>query len=280
MSRSEEIKMLVLDSVIIALREDIGNGDITTNSIISSDAKASAKLVAKESGIICGLSIARLIFQSLDKDVVFSSRLKDGDFVRKGSIIATVKGFARGILTGERTALNFLQRLSGIATLTDKFVKAAGGKIKILDTRKTTPGLRVLEKYAVKMGGGYNHRIGLFDAVLIKDNHIAAAGGLNKAVWEAKKKFDQVEVEAENISQVKEAIDSGASRILLDNMSVPSIKKSVKVIKRSKKNIETEISGGITLNNIKSYARTGADYISIGALTHSAPALDINLKVI
>jgi nicotinate-nucleotide pyrophosphorylase (carboxylating) len=236
-------------------------------------------LTAKESGVICGLSIARLIFQSLDKNIVFSAKVKDGGFVRKGAVIATVKGSARAILTGERTALNFLQRLSGISTLTKRFVKAAGNKIKILDTRKTTPGLRVLEKYAVKMGGGHNHRIGLFDAVLVKDNHIAVAGGLKNAVREAGK-CGPVEVEAENMRQVAEAIDSGVSRILLDNMSVLNVRKAVRSIKRSMKKIEIEISGGTTLSNIRAYARTGADYISVGALTHSAPALDISLKVV
>ena len=279
MNKSEEIKMLILDSVIVAIREDIGSGDITTNSIVPSDAKASAKLTVKENGVICGLSIARLIFQSLDKNIVFSAKVKDGDLVRKGFVIATIKGSARAILTGERTALNFLQRLSGISTLTKKFVKAAGNKIKILDTRKTTPGLRVLEKYAVKMGGGHNHRIGLFDAVLIKDNHIAVAGGLKNAVRKTGK-YGKVEVEAENLRQVAEAIDSGVSRILLDNMSIVNIRSAIRLIKRAKKKIETEISGGVTLNNVRNYARTGADYISIGALTHSAPALDISLKVI
>ncbi len=280
MKKAEEIKMLVLDSVILALREDIGNGDVTTNSIVPPEIKAFAKIIIKESGVICGLSIARLIFQSLNKNIIFSAKVKDGDIVKKGSVVATIKGSARTILTGERTALNFLQRLSGISTLTNKFVKAAGKKIKILDTRKTTPGLRVLEKYAVKMGGGHNHRIGLFDAVLIKDNHIAVAGGLKNAVNRAKSKNDHIEVEAENIRQVRDAIDSGASRILLDNMSVPEIKKAVRLIKWSDPKIETEISGGITLRNIGSFARTGADYISIGALTHSAPALDISLKVV
>jgi nicotinate-nucleotide pyrophosphorylase (carboxylating) len=279
MNRSEDIKMLILDSVIVALREDLGSGDITTNSIVPFRAKAAAKLTAKESGVICGLSIARLIFQSLDKNIVFSAKVKDGGFVRKGAVIATVKGSARAILTGERTALNFLQRLSGISTLTKRFVKAAGNKIKILDTRKTTPGLRVLEKYAVKMGGGHNHRIGLFDAVLVKDNHIAVAGGLKNAVREAGK-CGPVEVEAENMRQVAEAIDSGVSRILLDNMSVLNVRKAVRSIKRSMKKIEIEISGGTTLSNIRAYARTGADYISVGALTHSAPALDISLKVV
>jgi nicotinate-nucleotide pyrophosphorylase (carboxylating) len=280
MNGSQEIKILILDSVILALREDVGKGDITTDSIVSPDAKASAKIVVKENGIICGLSIARLVFQSVDKNIEFSDRVKDGEAVKKGTAVASVRGPARGILTAERTALNFLQRLSGIATLTNKFVKAAGKKVKILDTRKTTPGLRVLEKYAVKIGGGFNHRIGLFDAVLIKDNHITAAGGLKKAVGLAKKRYNIIEVEAKTIGQVKEALESGVSRIMLDNMRIPDIKRSVQLIRRSKNKIEIEVSGGVALKNIRSIAGTGVDYISIGALTHSAPALDISLKVI
>jgi len=280
MNASQDIKILILDSVILALREDVGKGDITTDSIIPPDAKASAKIVVKESGIICGLSIAKLVFQSVDKNIEFSERVKDGDAVKNGTAVASVRGPARGILTAERTALNFLQRLSGIATLTNKFVNTAGKKVKILDTRKTTPGLRVLEKYAVKIGGGFNHRIGLFDAVLIKDNHIAAAGGLKKAVTLAKKKYNIIEVETKTIGQVKEALESGVSRIMLDNMSIPDIKRSVQLIRMSKNKIEIEVSGGVALNNIRSIAGTGVDYISIGAITHSAPALDISLKVI
>ena len=183
-------------------------------------------------------------------------------------------------MTAERTALNFLQRLSGIATLTNKYVKTAGKKVKILDTRKTTPGLRILEKYAVKAGGGSNHRIGLFDAVLIKDNHISVAGGLRKAVDLVKEKYSWIEVEAKTLGQVREAIDSGAARIMLDNMSTVDIKRSVKLIRASKRKIEIEVSGGVTLNNIRNIAKAGGDYISIGALTHSAPAVDMNLKVI
>ncbi|MFH1710377.1 MAG: carboxylating nicotinate-nucleotide diphosphorylase, partial [bacterium] len=257
-----------------------GSGDITTSSIVPADRKANAKIIVKESGIICGLSIARLIFQSVDKNIKFTDKVKDGRSVKKGTVAAAVTGPARGILTAERTALNFLQRLSGIATLTDKFVKAAGRKVKILDTRKTTPGLRVLEKYAVKMGGGSNHRLGLFDAVLIKDNHISIAGSLKKAVALAKKKYNRIEVEAKTPAQVKEAIEAGVTRIMLDNMSIADIKRSVRSIRQAKNKIEIEASGGITLKNIRSIAGGGVDYISIGALTHSAPALDINLKVV
>jgi nicotinate-nucleotide pyrophosphorylase (carboxylating) len=279
MSDTKEINILVLNSVILALREDIGKGDITTNSVISADAKTSAKIIVKENGIICGMPIARLVFQSVDKNIKFTDKIKDGNFVKKGTIAAIVSGPARGILTAERTALNFLQRLSGIATFTNKFVKAAGKKARILDTRKTTPGLRVLEKYAVKMGGGCNHRIGLFDAVLIKDNHIAVAGGLKQSVRAAKKKFKMIEVETSTLGQVKEAVGSGASRIMLDNMGIAEIKKAVQLIRKSKSKTEIEVSGGITLKNIRKIAGTGVDYISIGALTHSAPALDISLKV-
>ncbi len=279
MKDTKEIRILVLDSVILALREDIGKGDITTNSIIPEDAKTSAKIIVKEDGMICGLPVARLVFQSVDKKIKFSEKVNDGKTLKKGAVAAIVSGPARGILTAERTALNFLQRLSGIATITSKFVKAAGKGIMILDTRKTTPGLRVLEKYAVKIGGGCNHRMGLFDEVLIKDNHISVAGGLKQAVRAAKKKLNKIEVEASTLGQVKEAIASGVSRILLDNMSIATMKKAIKLIRRSKRKIEIEVSGGITLKNIRKVAEAGVDYISIGALTHSAPALDINLKV-
>jgi nicotinate-nucleotide pyrophosphorylase (carboxylating) len=280
MSYKHDIKILILDSVILALREDIGSGDITTGSIIPADKKIRANIIVKEDGIICGLSIARLVFQSVDKDIEFTDKANDGKLVKKGSVVATVNGPARGILTAERTALNFMQRLSGIATLTNKYVKAAGKSVKILDTRKTTPGLRVLEKYAVKVGGGSNHRLGLFDAVLVKDNHISVAGGLRKAVELAKKKYAWIEVEAKTLGQVREAMDSRVNRIMLDNMSIADIKKSVKLIRASKRKIEIEVSGGVTLSNIRNIARTGVDYISIGALTHSAPALDMNLKVV
>ena len=280
MNYAQDIKLQILDCVILALREDIGKGDITTDSIVPADMRTSAKIIAKESGIICGLGIARLVFQSVDKNIKFTDKVREGKAVKKGTVVATIKGPARGILTAERTALNFLQRLSGIATLTNKFVKAAGGRVKILDTRKTSPGLRVLEKYAVKIGGGFNHRLGLFDAVLIKDNHISVAGGLKKAVDLAKKKYPWIEVEVKTLGQVREAIEAGVSRIMLDNMSIAGIKRSVQLVRRSKRKIEIEVSGGITLKNIRSIARTGADYVSVGAITHSAKALDISLKII
>jgi nicotinate-nucleotide pyrophosphorylase (carboxylating) len=273
------IKDQIINAVILALHEDIGSGDITTNSIIPEKLNVTAKLIAKGSGVICGMGVAHLVFKSVDKNVQFTPKVKDGASVRSGTVIAVVKGPARGILTAERTALNFLQRMSGIATLTSRFVKLAGKKLKVLDTRKTSPGLRILDKYAVKCGGGENHRIGLFDAVLIKDNHIKAVGSLKKAVLLAKKKFPKVEVEAGNLKQVQEAIASGASRILLDNMSVADIRKAVKNIRSSGKKIDIEVSGGVNLQNIPAIAVTGADFVSVGALTHSAPALDISLKI-
>ena len=279
MNYNKDMKMLILDCVILALREDIGSGDITTDAIVPADMKISANIIAKEAGIICGLLIAKLVFLSVDNTIEFTDKAKDGKYVKKGAVVAIVKGPARGILTAERTALNFLQRLSGISTMTNKFVKAAGKGIKILDTRKTTPGLRYLEKYAVKMGGGLNHRLGLYDAVLIKSNHVSIAGGIKAAIDLAKKKYSWVEIEAKTPGQVRDAVGSGASRIMLDNMSIADIKRSIKLIRASKRNIEVEVSGGVTLSNIRNIAGTGIDYISIGALTHSAPALDMNLKV-
>jgi nicotinate-nucleotide pyrophosphorylase (carboxylating) len=272
-------KLQILDAVILALREDIGSGDITTNTLIPSSKTTKARITAKEAGVICGMTIAHLVFTSVDKTVKFSPKVKDGQKVKRGQLIAVVTGPARGILTAERTALNFLQRLSGIATFTSKFVKAAGKKAKVLDTRKTSPALRLLDKYAVKCGGGTNHRIGLFDAILIKDNHIKILGGVLRAVLLAKKSYKYVEVEADSIGRVREAVQAGASRILLDNMSVQELKAATEYIRSMDKKIEIEASGGVNLENISKVAGTGVDFISIGALTHSAPALDISLKI-
>ena len=272
-----------------ALAEDVGSGDITSEAIISANQRARAMVLVKEPGIIAGLEIAKEVFRQIDSRIKFSPRVKDGAKVKKGSIVAVLSGPARGILTGERVALNFLQHLSGIATLTRKFVSRVAGhgsRVKILDTRKTTPGLRALEKYAVKMGGGVNHRFGLYDAVLIKDNHIKLAGGIQKAVMAVKavkgskalKAKRAIEVETKTISDVKEAIKAGADRILLDNMNIKTLREAVKLCKKAK--IKTEASGGINLQNVRAIAQTGVDYISVGALTHSAKALDISLKVL
>lgn len=279
MKINQSSKCQIQNLIDCALEEDIGAGDITSNSLIPAGRETKANIIAKEAGIICGLDIAEWVFKTADKKIRFVKKVKDGAQVKAGKAIATVSGPARGILAAERTSLNFLQRLSGIATLTGKFVKAAGRKANILDTRKTTPGMRMLDKYAVRMGGGANHRFGLFDAVLIKDNHIAIAGGLRKAVKMAKKKFNKVEVEARSLSEVKEAVTSGATRIMLDNMSIGNLNKAVKLIRGSVRKVEIEVSGGINLRNIGKIAGAGVDCISIGALTHSAPALDISLKV-
>lgn len=270
-----------------AIVEDVGPGDITTQAIISSTQKAKAIVLAKENGIIAGLATAKEVFRQIDGGIKFTPKVKDGARIKKGEIIANLVGPARGILSGERVALNFLQRLCGIATLTNQFVKRVkGARVKILDTRKTTPGLRVLEKYAVKVGGGENHRMGLYDAILIKDNHIKLAGGIKEAVEGIRRSVaaklalprKPIEVEAKTISEVKEAIKSRVDRILLDNMNIRTLREAVNLCKKA--GIKTEASGGIKLNNVGAVARTGVDYISVGALTHSPKALDISLKVI
>ncbi|MFA4905774.1 MAG: carboxylating nicotinate-nucleotide diphosphorylase [Candidatus Margulisiibacteriota bacterium] len=263
-----------------ALKEDIGRGDITSQAIIPRGQKAKAQIIAKEAGVIAGLSVAREVFRAVDRSLRFSPKVKDGNKVKKGTIIAEVSGSARSILAGERVALNFLQHLSGIATLTNKFVIRAKGKgirVKVLDTRKTIPGMRKLEKYAVRVGGGVNHRMGLYDAILIKDNHIKLAGGIRKAV-KGIKRIKDIEVEVKSLSEVKQAIVAEADRILLDNMNIKTLRQAVKLCRKA--GIKTEASGGVNLQNVRAVAKTGVDFISIGALTHSAPALDISLKII
>ena len=264
-----------------ALREDIGPGDITTRGTVDKKAKAKGSILAKENGVISGLGAAKEVFKQVDRKIRFLPKVKDGAKVKKGKVVAIVSGPARGILTGERVALNFLQRLSGIATLTNQFVaKTKGTRTKILDTRKTAPGLRVLEKQAVKAGGGTNHRMGLYDAILIKDNHIALAGGVEAAIKKARgrrPKAKGIEVEAKTIAQVKQAIKVGADRILLDNMNLKTLSQAVKLCKKAK--IKTEASGGVNLKTVRGIAKTGVDFISVGALTHSARALDISLEI-
>jgi nicotinate-nucleotide pyrophosphorylase (carboxylating) len=264
-------------SVRMALNEDVGPGDITTRCTVGSKAKAKGIVLAKETGVIAGLAVAKEVFRQVDPRIRFIAKVRDGAKVRRGKTIAAVSGPARGILTGERAALNYLQQLSGIATLTALFVKKVKGtRARILDTRKTTPGLRVLEKYAVRMGGGINHRMGLYDAVLIKDNHIALADGIDKAIKAFKGR--KIEVEAKTIVQVIKAIKAGADKILLDNMSLKTLRKAVKLCKKAK--IWTEASGGVNLKTVRKIAKTGVKAISVGALTHSARALDISLEII
>ncbi len=266
--------------VKMALAEDVGRGDLTTRAIIAKDQKAKAVITAKADGVICGLDVAADVFRHVEPRVRFKAKVSDGAKVKKGKVIAELTGPARGLLTGERVALNFLQHLSGIATLTNEFVVRAGRRVKLLDTRKTVPGLRALEKYAVRCGGGTNHRIGLYDAVLIKDNHIKLAGGIVPAIKSAKAELPgkKIEAETKTLGEVREAIASGADRILLDNMSLRTMTEAVKLCKKA--GVKTEASGGINLNNVAAVARTGVDFISVGALTHSAKALDINLKIV
>lgn len=266
--------------VTLSLKEDIGKGDITTNLIVNDKLKCLAIIKSKDTGVLAGNPIAELVFKRLDSRIKYIQRKKDGDTINPNDIIAEVRGSVRTVLTGERLSLNFLQRLSGIATLSQKFInKTKGFDVKIIDTRKTTPGLRILEKYAVTVGGCYNHRFGLFDGILIKDNHIKIAGNIEKAVLKvrAKHKNKEIEVETSNFNQVREALKSGADIIMLDNMTPDKIKKAVKIIDSK---AMTEASGGINLDNIGEYAKTGVDYISIGALTHSAKSLDIGLYVL
>lgn len=263
-----------------ALAEDVGAFDVTTKAVVASKEKGTAEFIAKEDMVMAGLFIPEKVFKYLDKKSEFSTPYKDGDAVMGGQVIATVSGRLDSLLIGERVALNFLQRMSGIATLTNKFVqKTWSSNTKILDTRKTTPCLRILEKYAVKAGGGYNHRFGLYDGVLIKDNHIAAAGSITKAVKRVTKAYGDsmvVEVEVTNFKETREAIDAGADIIMLDNMDPGKMKKALAIIKGR---ALVEASGGVTLDNIEEFAKTGVDFISIGALTHSAKAVDISMEI-
>jgi nicotinate-nucleotide pyrophosphorylase (carboxylating) len=267
-----------------ALAEDIGAGDITTEAAIPADQRAEACIVAKEPCVVAGLPLVEAVFAQIDRAIIVKLLVGEGDPVEQGTRVCVLTGPARGILTGERTALNFLQRLSGIATLTRQFVdEIEGTKAKILDTRKTTPTLRVLEKYAVAVGGGTNHRMGLYDAVMIKDNHrviLARLGpkALGDAVAAARKNHPTapIIVEADTLEQVEEALATGANHILLDNMTPDELREAVALVAGRAR---TEASGGVTLQTVRAIAQTGVDYISVGALTHSARAVDFSLEV-
>jgi nicotinate-nucleotide pyrophosphorylase (carboxylating) len=275
-----EIPPSVINIIYSALEEDIGQGDVTTNLLIPEDRKSKAHCIAKDNFVLAGLPFVREVFRILDPSILFKTLYNDGSKVKKGNIIAEISGKTCVILKGERVSLNILQRLSGIATLTNRYVeKTRGLKAKIVDTRKTTPCHRFMEKYAVKVGGGYNHRFGLFDGILIKDNHIKTLGSIKKAVREAKKGHHlfKIEVEVKNLKELKEAIESGADIIMLDNMSVRDMKEAVKI---AKGRVMLEASGNISLENVREVAETGVDLISVGALTHSAPAVDISLKIV
>ena len=263
-----------------ALNEDLGSGDITTNALIPYDLQAKATMVAKSTGVIAGLAIAEYVFKTLDKNVLWKTFINDGDHVTKGELILEISGSYRALLSGERLALNFLQRMSGIATMTANYNdQLVGTDVKILDTRKTVPGLRLLDKYAVRIGGGTNHRIGLYDMVLIKDNHIKVAGSITRAVGQIKKNIPtgiKIEVETTTIAEVNEALAAGADIIMLDNMDNNMMRECVKIINKQAK---VEASGNMTIERLRDVAETGVDFISIGALTHSVTALDISMNI-
>ena len=291
------LEAVALPLVKWALSEDVGSGDITTLNTLPSGVGARAVIVAKQAGVVAGVELARLTFRELDPTLKFEVLAPDGSGVPAGAAIARVFGPAGSLLTGERTALNFLQRMSGVATLTRRYVDAVEGThAVVLDTRKTTPGLRYLEKYAVKMGGGDNHRFALWDMYLVKDNHIRAAGGLTAAIDRIQRTRQDVplEVEVESLIQLREALRPEVDRILVDNRPVEEVRHAVAEVdawfrahapesRRARKDArrwpEVEVSGGITLETVRAYAETGVDYISVGALTHSAPALNLSLEI-
>jgi len=267
------------------LAEDIGYGDITTLALVPPQAQGHGRLLAKEALVLAGLDVACAVFRTVDSTVRLDCALQDGVPLSPGSIIAEIHGPARALLTAERVALNLLQRLSGVATATRRYVEAVRHtKARIIDTRKTTPGLRLLEKYAVQVGGGHNHRFGLGDGVLIKDNHIAIAGGIPTAVSLARQAvshLQKIEVEVEDFTQLREALAAGADTILLDNMTPEQTREAVHLVRQTPggEHILLESSGGITLQTVRLYAEAGVDLISVGALTHSAPAVDISLEI-
>ena len=273
------MKMQADKLIRMALQEDITSEDVSTNAVMRSAVKGTVDLIAKEDGIIAGLDVYARVFQSLDEKTEISFNFKDGEAVKKGDLLGTVTGDIRVLLSGERVALNYLQRMSGIATYTKQVSKLLeGSKVTLLDTRKTTPNCRVFEKYAVRIGGGCNHRYNLSDGVLLKDNHIGAAGSVAKAVAMAKEYAPfvrKIEIEVETMEQVKEAVEAGADIIMLDNMTPEMMKEAVELIAGR---AQTECSGNITKENIAKILETGVDFVSSGALTHSAPILDISMK--
>lgn len=267
------------EAILTALREDITSEDITTNSVMPDYCLGEVDLICKEDGMIAGLPIFNRVFELLDPATEVTFTCRDGDMVKAGEKLGTVRGDIRVLLSGERTALNYLQRMSGIATYTHSVASLlAGSKTKLLDTRKTTPGMRIFEKYAVRIGGGHNHRFNLSDGVLLKDNHIGAAGGVREAVLAAKAYAPfvrKIEIEVENLDMLREALDAGADIVMLDNMSVEDMREAVRL---AAGRAETECSGNVTRENIARLVDIGVDYISSGALTHSAPILDLSLK--
>ncbi len=273
------MKLIADDLILSALKEDITSEDISTNSVMRHHQLGEVDLICKEDGVIAGLAVFKRVFELLDEKTRVTFSCEDGDLVKKGQKLGTVRGDIRVLLSGERTALNYLQRMSGIATYTRTIADMLkGSKTKLLDTRKTTPGMRIFEKYAVKVGGGYNHRYNLSDGILLKDNHIGAAGGVKEAVRMAKEYAPfvrKIEIEVENLEMLKEALEAGADIIMLDNMSVEDMTEAVRL---AAGRAETECSGNVTKENVARLVDIGVDYISSGALTHSSPILDLSLK--
>jgi len=272
----------LIDKIIaLAIEEDIESGDITTNALVPEASMAVAEMTAKADGVISGIEIARKVFEQIDKNILWTPFVKEGDRVKKGDRIVRIEGSFRALLTAERTALNILQRMSGIATAASLYVKELEGTgTNLLDTRKTAPGMRILDKMAVKAGGGTNHRMGLYDMALIKDNHIKVAGGIPNAVMQVRKSIKpgiSIEVEVTNLDETQQAIDSGADIIMLDNMNTAQMAQAVKLINGRAK---TEASGNMTLSRIKEVASAGVNFISVGALTHSVTALDISMNIV
>ncbi|OCT13268.1 nicotinate-nucleotide diphosphorylase (carboxylating) [Paenibacillus pectinilyticus] len=274
---------IVRKQIRLWLEEDIGTGDVTTLTTIPLEQESKGIIHVKEDGIVCGLRIAQEVFHVIDASLRFETKVVEGSSVHKGTILAEVEGNTRSILLGERLSLNLMQRLSGIATKTNEFVVALDGlPTRLVDTRKTTPGHRLLEKYAVRVGGGYNHRFGLYDAVMIKDNHIKGSGGITQAVQRARQNIPhtmKIEVEVENFEQLHEALQAGADIIMLDNMVPATMKEAVSIIKSKAPHIVVEGSGSVTPQTIKAMAETGVDVISVGRLTYSVAALDISLDL-
>ncbi|WDQ33762.1 carboxylating nicotinate-nucleotide diphosphorylase [Paenibacillus marchantiae] len=273
----------LIESIKNWLREDVGAGDVTTNVTIPAGSQSKAVIHAKDNGIIAGITVAELVFQVVDPGLAFTPMVKDGDAVTHGTILAEVEGSTHSLLTGERLALNLLQRMSGIATRTRTYVDALEGlSTRLVDTRKTTPGHRLLEKYAVRVGGGANHRFGLYDAVMIKDNHIKGAGGITEAVQRARAVIPHtmtIEVETENMEQVREALQAGSDIIMLDNMHSDRMREAVALIREQAPHVKVEASGNVSLNTIRGIAESGVDVISVGRLTYSFESLDISLDL-
>lgn len=279
MNNNITMTLNVDELILSALQEDISSEDVTTNAVMPKAQKGEAQLICKQDGVLAGLFVFRRVFELLDQDIEVRFQFADGDQVKKGDLIGIITGDIRAILSGERTALNYMQRMSGIATYTNSIAALlAGSKVKLLDTRKTTPNNRIFEKYAVKTGGGFNHRYNLSDGVLLKDNHIGAAGGVKEAVQMAKEYAPfvrKIEIECETVVMVRDAVEAGADIIMLDNMGVEEMKEAIALIDGR---AEIECSGNVTKENIEHYISLGVDYISSGALTHSAPIMDISLK--